>query len=190
MIIGMKKIILISLFIMSANLFFKTAAAAPHPAAGSSMISQIKSGLALSMFGVELKQLPPHWLYLESIEEKQTMIIGSQSQIDQAKAQLTFKYEDFKNDFNLEAYVKKYMRDYNQYGFDIIGSQSIITKMGPTVILDLKQKNLKSKARQVFYKNKKRLLSATCISDIDNYETTLAYCNQTLGSMNWKLNEK
>ena len=42
---------------------------------------------------------------------------------------------------NLESYVKKYLRDYNQYGFDVSGLQSM--RENKSVIVDINQKNKK-----------------------------------------------
>lgn len=155
--------------------------AAPHPTTSASITNHVQSGI-YSQLGFGLGPIQNGWIFVDSeTSQKEQLSLKNKS------ARLQFTSEKIKNGTDLELYVKKYLRDYNQFGFEIIGLQSIKNSKGrPTsVILDIKQKNQKTQARQVFYQNEKKLVIATCTDSFDQFDFTLKDCNKILSSLYW-----
>jgi len=163
-------------------LIFNLALAATHPLTGSSIINQPRNSAAFSQMGFELSSVPANWTYHTPIDRH----IASLELGTDGKTLLSFKYTDVSIKTQLEPYVRKYLRDYNQYGFEITGLQSHAKAHVPTVIVDLKQKNKLNQSRQVFFYQQGKMITATCTDDPKNFEKTFAICNQILGSFKWK----
>ena len=94
------------------------------------------------------------------------------------------KTETTKTKVDLETYVKKFLRDYNQYGFDVSGLQSIREKN--SIIVDINQKNKKTRSRQMFFQNGTRILTATCADEFENFDKTITECNQIFSHLVWR----
>ena len=176
---------LISLLLLF-NLFSE---AAPHPGVGSSAINQLQNGSLFSQMGFKLTIIPSGWQTTESARSE----ANKELQIDLSKnfsvgsehlARISFKSEQTKVKVDLETYVKKFLRDYNQYGFDVSGLQSLRAKSA--VIVDINQKNKKTRSRQMFFQNANRIVTATCIDEFDNFDKAIAECNQIFNGLIWK----
>ncbi len=160
--------------------------AAPHPTTSSSLVNLPSSSIAFSQFGFKLNYIPNHWHLTENTTSENN---SSQKQIDlkNQTARISFNYDETKNNVNLEVYVRRFLRDYNQFGFEVSGLQSIKNSSNKvtSVVLDINQKNKKTKSRQVFFQNGKKIVTATCIDDIENFDQSTKDCNKILGSFYW-----
>lgn len=164
------------------TLFFNIALAATHPLTGSSIINLPNNSMAFTQMGFRLDTVPLNWNYNKSLNSDAKSIelgVGE-------KTLLTFRLENVSPKTQLEQYVRQYLRDYNQYGFEVISLQSLSKSSIPTVIVDLNQKNKLNKSRQVFFFKQGKMIIATCADDVANYEKTFAVCNQVLGSFKWR----
>ena len=81
--------------------------------------------------------------------------------------------------------MRQYLRDYNQYGFEVTSLQSNKKNLIPTVVVDLTQKNKQTKSRQVFFNQNEKLIIASCIDDFESFDRTLANCNRILATFQW-----
>lgn len=158
--------------------------AAPHPMAGSSIINKPTQNLAFSMMGFKVSSVPENWTYKSGVTDTDVSIeMGPQD--PQSKASLSFHIENITKKTSLEQYVRQYLRDYNQYGFEVIGLQSIKKNVVPSVIVDLTQKNKQTRSRQVFFLQNQKVVVASCIDRFENFDKTVYTCNQILGSFQW-----
>lgn len=169
--------VLTSVFILQVN---RQAVAAPHPASGSSLLNTVQNSVVFSQLGFDLKNIPHDW-QLQSPLETSLLEIGPKD-----KTVLSFRTEPITTDINLEKYVRQYLRDYNQYGFEVMGLQSLAKTKNNTVVVDLIQKNKAVKSRQVFYKKNNEILLATCLDIFENFDRTINICNQVLNTLSWK----
>lgn len=173
------KFLIFSFFISQITL------AAPHPTTGSSLLNQLNSGTAFSQLGFTLKTIPAGWAFTENTRSEDNQ---NQKQIDlkKHKARLSFGYDETKGVANLENFVKKFLRDYNQFGFEVSGLQSIKNNYKSTsIVVDLFQKNKKTRGRQVFFQNGKKIVTATCVDDFETFDKSIEDCNKILGSFHW-----
>lgn len=156
--------------------------AATHPLTGSSIINKPNTNLALTQMGFKLNSVPENWVFNKSIESTSDVIeLGSPN-----KTLLSFRVENVSVKTNLEQYVRRYLRDYNQYGFSVSNLQSHQTAKVPSVIVDLNQKNKATRSRQVFFNHQNKIIVATCTDDSANFDATVALCNQILGGFEWR----
>lgn len=163
---------------------FSSALASTHPLTGSSIINLPGNSMAFAQMGFELNMMPLSWVYKKNLESNEkTIELGAVN-----KTLLTFRLENVSIKTQLEPYVRQYLRDYNQYGFEVSGLQSYRKSHVPSVIVDLDQKNKSTRSRQVFFYKQGKMIIATCADDFDSFDKTLAVCNQILGSFKWRMN--
>lgn len=163
-------------------LLLKTALAATHPLTGSSIINQPLNGMAFTQMGFKLETVPLNWIYKKSISnEAQIIELGTED-----KTLLSFRLENVSVKTQLEQYVRQYLRDYNQYGFEVTGLQSNSKSIIPSVVVDLEQKNKSAKSRQVFFFKQDKMIIATCADESVQYDKTIATCTQVLNSFKWR----
>lgn len=156
--------------------------AAPHPLTGSSIINLPSNSFAFSQMGFSLDSIPSNWIYNKADTASADVIeIGPTG-----KTLISFRLENVSMKTQLETYVRKYLRDYNQYGFEVISLQSYSKSHTPSVIVDLSQKNKNTKSRQVFFYRKNKMIIATCADQSDTYEKTVSLCNQILATFKWR----
>ena len=158
--------------------------AAPHPLTGSSMINNTQSSLAYSMMGFNVGAIPPGWIYKAGAEDSSLSIQMGPAD-EKSKASLSFHLEKIAKKVSLEQYVRQYLRDYNQYGFEVTSLQSNKKNIVPSVIVDLTQKNKQTRSRQVFFLQNEKVIIASCLDDFDKFDKTANSCNQILGSFQW-----
>ena len=164
------------------TLILNIALAATHPLTGSSIINQPSNSMVFAQMGFRLDTVPLNWTYSKSINNNSNSIeLGVEN-----KTLLSFRLENVSVKTQLEQYVRQYLRDYNQYGFEVTGLQSHIKNFVPSVIVDLEQKNKSTRSRQVFFYKQDKMIIATCADDDVNFDKTIALCNQIIGSFKWR----
>ncbi len=168
--------------LLPISLFFNIAFAATHPLTGSSIINQAGNSIAFTQMGFKLDTLPMSWNYNKNLKvEADSIELGIGT-----KTLLSFRMENVSIKTNLERYVRQYLRDYNQYGFEVTNLQSNVKNSVPSVVVDLDQKNKATKSRQVFFIKQDKVIIATCADDTSRFANTVAICNQVLGSFKWR----
>lgn len=159
--------------------------AAPHPMTGSSFINQVHSGSVFSQMGFQIRNVPSDWL-LKNPVTTQTQVIEIAPSSSTTKAVLSFTTEKVSAKTDLEKYVRQYLRDYNQYGFEVIGLQSLKQTGINSVVVDLAQKNKATKSRQVFFKKDDKIVLATCVDSFSKFNKTILTCNAILDTFQWR----
>ena len=163
------------------------AIAAPHPMMGSSLINKVQNGLVFSQLGFQISQIPTNWNLKTPINmNTDSRVLEIAPEASAAKTILSFSAERVSPKTDLEKYVRQYLRDYNQYGFEVIGLQSLKKIGSNSVIVDLNQKNKATRSRQVFYKNNDQIVLATCLDSFDNFNKTILTCNAILDTFQWR----
>ncbi len=165
--------------------FVLTASASPHPLTASSIINNTQTNIVYSQLGFQISSVPTGWIYKNISDLKsQSIELGPTDPL--AKSTLSFRVEAVGAKTNLEQYVRQYLRDYNQYGFEVTGLQSNKKNRTPSVIVDLTQKNKLTRSRQVFFLKNNKIVIATCLDSFENFEKLILSCNQILGAFEYK----
>lgn len=147
---------------------------------GPSLLNSPQNALAFSQMGFTVADVPADWVYTKSFDTEAEVIEIGQNQ----KSLLTFRLETVSAQVHLENYVRQYLRDYNQYGFEVGQLQS--KNLGNLVVVDLNQKNKSTRSRQVFFKKNNHVIIATCNDVTARFDQTLLVCNQILNQFQWK----
>jgi len=166
--------------------FFITSQAAIQPLTGGSLMNQVQSGTALSQLGFEVKNVPKDWILKAPTTSSQAETIEFGLDQSKSKALLSFRVENVSPKVDLEKYVRQYLRDYNQYGFEVVGLQSLKQSALNSVVVDLNQKNKLTRSRQVFFKKNDKVVMATCLDEFDAFTKTIQTCNSILNTFQWR----
>ncbi len=159
--------------------------ASPMPLTGTTLINQLQSGAALSQLGFKVQNFPSTWELKKPLGADSFSIEAGPTDA-KSKAVLNLKTETVPVKTDLEKYVRQYLRDYNQYGFEVIGLQSLKQSGLNSVIVDLNQKNKVTRSRQVFYKKDDKIVTATCVDDFEKFNKTILTCNSILQTFQWR----
>lgn len=163
------------------------ALAAPHPMMGSSVINSVQNGLVFSQMGFLISSVPTTWVLKTPVNQNaEGRVLELAPAQTVSKTILSFSSERVSAKTDLEKYVRQYLRDYNQYGFEVIGLHSIKSPGANRVVVDLNQKNKLTRSRQVFYKNNDQVILATCLDSFHEFNKTILACNAMLDTFKWR----
>jgi hypothetical protein len=178
------------LFLLFSVLAYAVATvAAPLPTTGSSIVNSPKWNSAFSQMGFSFKLVSDEWKFLGNstssrMPANQQIDLGFKTLSDTAR--LTLKTENYKGQVNLEAYAKKYLRDYNQYGFEVVTTRTAKINGTSAIVIDLLQKNKLTQSRQIFLSSGDKITIASCIDKTEYFSLTSGMCNQLLNSYTWR----
>lgn len=177
------------LFFLFTVMIVGVAQAAPLPTTGSSMVNSPRWNTAFSQMGFSFKLVSDEWVFLSGPSQNmgpanQQIDLGFKTLSESAR--LSLKTENYKGKVNLEAYAKKYLRDYNQYGFEVLSTKSVQINNTPAVMIDLIQKNKLTQSRQVFMTTGNKITIASCIDKTDYFTMTANMCQQLLNTYSWR----
>ena len=161
--------------------------AAPHPMMGSAVINKVQNGVVFSQMGFLISSVPTNWVLKTPVNQNADGRVLELAPAETvSKTVLSFLSERVSPKTDLEKYVRQYLRDYNQYGFEVIGLQSMKNTGANHVVVDLNQKNKMTRSRQVFYKNNDQIIMATCLDSFEEFNKTILACNAILDTFKWR----
>jgi hypothetical protein len=159
--------------------------AAPYPAAGSSALVSIDKGLFLLTKGFSVRAKSPEWALQNSGDNEETAIYRLQRK-NSDTAILALRSEVLKTELSLEAYAKRWMKDYTNYGFDLLGTKPFRqNQQSRGLVVDLFHKKSDQQLRQVLFMRGKRVVIFTCKDTKKNFTSTLESCNEVAKSFQW-----
>jgi len=174
------------IFLLNAGVVF-TSKAAPIPTTSSSAMNSPNWNTVFSQMGFNLKLVSKEWTFIntssESTSPNQEINLGLKSLSDTAR--LSLKIENLTTKTTVENYAKKFLRDYNQYGFEVLSSKNMTLNNSNVIVVDLIQKNKLTQSRQIFFNHKDKILIASCIDKTELFQMTSNMCNQLLNGLNW-----
>lgn len=160
----------------------------PHP--GNSLaLSQPQLGSIFSGMGFKIKNFPSDWTTTEIAHNSNSQQIDLVKTVttDQSQPRISFKLDTISKQADLNLYLKKYIKDYNQYGLEV---SNIQTRKGSVpnldnISIDITSKNKKVRSRQYFLKNNEKIVIASCSSDFEELEATLVDCEKVIENFQW-----
>lgn len=172
--------VLLSLFFVTATL------AAPMPLTSSSVFISSKKGLFHSPLGFSIHSANTDWVqmpppkgnsYIETIYRAGTD--------DHIQAALTVRTDKMTKAQSLDAYAKKWMKDYPRFGFDVLAAKKV--KVGEEVgfLLDLVSRDNSKQLRQILFVKNKNAVTLTCRDDQKSFSQTLKSCNEIIRTFRW-----
>jgi hypothetical protein len=175
----MKVVLSILMLTVTSYVTFQ-AKAAPHPATSSSAFIQMERTVftnkqfSLRTTGTTWKSMPlmSDDLFRFSPHEK-------------SMAALSLRTDELKKTMDLEAYAKRWVKDYPQFGFDILGSRPFTQRGEKGLVIDLLHKKKSKQLRQVLFQKEMRVAIFTCVDESTSFLKTLQSCNQIIQSFRW-----
>lgn len=175
-------------FFLAAILLVQTFAwAAPFPVSSSSILTDPQKGLFLQRHGFNLNTKGTKWTL--SSEPGESAFESYQYRLNKAgsseKALLSLRMDQLEKSSTLEAYAKKWMKEYPQFGYEVLGTRQLKFGGGQGLLVDLVQKNKGQQVRQLILGNGKKIAILTCTDDQKSFKSTLTDCNDILNTFKW-----
>ena len=170
-------------------LFFQSPVfAAPIPGTTSSKMIAPKLGIYKSKFGFEIMAKNTTWI--QTLPPKKSRFIETvyRSPISRnnVRATLTVRVDNMKSGTSLKKYVKRWIKEYPKYGYDVLGSKAFKASGKKGYVIDLVNQKKKRQLRQVIYLNKKTAVLMTCRDHTSSFKGSLRECNNIVKTFNWK----
>lgn len=168
-------------------LFGYTAWSAPHPATSSSFLVGQDKGRFISQHGFLLNSASTDWIHKRTprgIKNVETMYLSPVS-TGGMKASLTVRVDDLSDNSSLQAYMKKWAKDYHRFGFDILTSQKVKVGSYRAHMVDLLHKQSEKQLRQVVFVRDHKAVIFTCRDNQQTFLESLKSCNEIVRSFRW-----
>lgn len=177
------KILAITTIILSA-LFVN---AAPIPGTTSSALVAPKLGIYKSKFGFEILAKNTSWIQTQPPRKSRFIetVYQSPEVRNNTRASLSIRVDHMKSKTNLKRYVRRWIKEYPKYGYDVLGSKSFKTKGKRGYVIDLVNQKKKRQLRQVIYFKKKIAVLMTCRDHTSSFNMALKECNNIIKKFRW-----
>ncbi len=175
---------LIPLFVLSFQL---PAFGAPIPGTSSSKLMEGKLGVYKSKFGFEILAKNTPWIQTKPPKKSRFIETVYRSPItrNNVRGTLTVRVDNMKKGTSLKSYVKRWIKEYPKYGYDVLGSKAFKTGKKKGYVIDLINQRKKRQLRQVIYLNKKTAVLMTCRDHTKSFRSTLKECNNIVKGFRW-----
>jgi len=159
--------------------------AAPFPGMGSSKLTSNQGILRIPQKGFQISAAKTNWMLLP-LETELKKEVGFRFYDEKTKATLSLKSDTLTQPTTLEAYSKKWIREYASFGFDFLGSKPFIQNESKALVIDLFHKKLQKQTRQVIFLKDKTSVILTCTHDVENFQKILPECNSIIRTFRWE----
>ena len=164
---------------------------APIPGALSPKLAVPQWGIYKSKFGFEILAQDTHWTQSQPPKKSRFIETVYRSPItrNNVRATLTVRVDRMKKKSSLKKYVKRWVREYPKYGYDVLGSKSFKSKGMKGYVIDLMNSKKQRQLRQVIFLNKSTAVLMTCRDHQSSFRQTLKECNQIVKAFQWNTEE-
>ncbi len=182
----MKKIILLPF--VAALLINLPAFAAPIPGTSSSQMVAPKMGIYKSRFGFEILADNTSWIQTNPPKRSKFIetVYRSPVKKNDVRATLTVRVDNMRDQTEIRQYVKRWIKEYPKYGYDVLGSKAFNSVGKRGYVIDLLNARKKRQLRQVIYLNNKTAVLMTCRDHTTTFNNSLKECNNIVKNFAWK----
>lgn len=159
--------------------------AAPYPATSSSALTTPEKGLYFLHKGFTLTTEGTTWIPVPGTEQSLLDTIRFAAKDRHSEGSLSIRTDKVSKNASLELYTRKWMRDYPNYGFEVISAKNFTLNGSPALVVDMLSRAKKKQIRQVILKNEDRVAIMTCLDDQERFSKSLQNCNQIMKSFSW-----
>lgn len=186
-ILGDKAFILLS-FSLLVGLSSQKAQSSPHPARISSALGSEVTGNFFLSQGFKLGTLDSGWK-LESTKDFMASLDHVRYQHpSHPGAEFSVVQQVLSRPSNIEAFSKRWMRDYANYGFEVLGTKSFAENQNRGMVIDLFHRASQKQVRQVLFVQNQKAVVLTCTQEQKKFSETLGACNQMIKNFSWVQN--
>lgn len=161
--------------------------AAPIPGTSSSPLVSSQPGQFYSTKGFRLDAAQTAWLQRPPPKHIPSLVTVYRSPVQQngQQAALTVRIDDLQTKQPLQKYVKKWMRDYSRFGFDVLTAKPIKLKNNSAFLLDIVSRETEKQIRQIVLIKNKTAVIMTCRDHRDTFAKTVQDCNEIMKTFSW-----
>lgn len=161
--------------------------AAPIPGTSSSPLVSAQPGLFLSPKGFRLNSAQTAWIQSAPPKHIPSLVTVYRSPIPANGQQpaLTVRVDDLRTNQTLKIYVKKWMKDYSRFGFEVLTAKPIKIKDSQAFLLDIVSRETHKQLRQVVFLRDKTAVTLTCRDGRDSFAKTVQDCNEIVKTFEW-----
>lgn len=170
---------ILSLFIFS---FCLSAGAAPYPLTGSAGTLNPQKGYFFTPKGFQLNAANTQWLP-QNHQMSEGVIKLSPSAKSQAS--LTVRTDRLQKGISLELYSRRWMRDYPNYGFEVLSAKNIKINKSPALVVDMLSREKNRQIRQIILHNKEQVAILTCQDQRSHFAESVSACNKIAETFHW-----
>lgn len=161
--------------------------AAPFTGMGNPTFVPEKPGLFFSPKGFRLDSSGTAWVQLAPPKQIPSLAAIYQAPIavnGQIPA-LTVRVDELRQKQPMKSYVKRWMQDYNRFGFDVLTAKPVKIGEHQAFLLDIISRETKKQLRQVLFMREKTAVILTCRDQRETFSKTVQDCNQIIKSFDW-----
>lgn len=163
------------------------AVAAPIPGTSSSALVAQKPGLFYSPKGFSIHSAQTAWIQNAPPKHIPSLVTVYRAPVVQNGQQpaLTVRVDDVRPNQGLKSYVKKWMKDYNRFGFEVLTAKPIKIRENQAFLLDIVSRETQKQLRQVVFVKDKTAVILTCRDGRDSFAKTVVDCNEIMKTFEW-----
>ena len=168
-------------------LFSSVAAAAPIPGTSSSPLVSAQPGLFLSPKGFRMNSAQTAWIQSSPPKHIPSLVTVYRSPVPASGQQpaLTVRVDDLRQTQSLKVYVKKWMKDYSRFGFEVLTAKPIKIGESQAFLLDIVSRETHKQLRQVVFLKDKTAVTLTCRDGRESFSKTVQDCNEIVKTFEW-----
>ena len=173
--------------ILQSLIFTWVAGAAPLPATPSNSIIADQTQPFVSEFGFKMSSANTDWKLMPKPADSKYMVTLYQSPqaYKSLSATLTVRLDHLNEKMETQDYVKKWLKRYPRFGFEVLGAKNFEHKGHTGYVIDLLNKENERQLRQVVFLKDKAAIVMTCRDHIDNFKNSLKSCNDIIRTFEW-----
>ena len=165
----------------------KSIFAAPIPGTSSSELFAPKIGVHHSKYGFMIDGVSSNWLQTQPPKKSRYIetVYRSPEVKNETRATLTVRVDRLKKSLKLKNYVKRWVKEYPKYGYDVLGSKKFKSKGRRGYVIDLINSKKRRQLRQVIYLKNQTAVLMTCRDHVRSFKKSLRGCNKIVKSFTW-----
>ena len=160
---------------------------APFPGTSSSPLVSHQPGLFFSAKGFRLNSAQTAWIqsapprYIPSL----VTVYRSPLPANGQQPALTVRVDDLHRPQALKTYVKRWMKDYNRFGFEVLTAKPVKIHDAQAFLLDVISRETQKQLRQVVFLKDKTAVILTCRDGRESFAKTVQDCNEIMKTFEW-----
>ena len=160
---------------------------APIPGSTGTGIVAPKLGVHKSNFGFEILAEKTAWIKTTPPKKSRFIETVYRAPIERnnVRASLSVRVDNMRGKTSLKKYVKRWVKEYPKYGYDVLGSKAFKNGNKKGYVIDLVNTRKKRQLRQVIYLNKKLAVLMTCRDHMNTFSSSLKECNNIVKKFRW-----
>lgn len=160
---------------------------APVPGTTSSKMVAPKLGIHKSRFGFEIMAKNTNWVQTKPRGASRFIETVYRSPVERnsTRATLTVRVDNMKKRTHIKKYVRRWIKEYPKYGYDVLGSKAFKTGNKKGYVIDLVNSRKQRQLRQVIYLRNKTAVLMTCRDHSSSFNQSLKECNNIVQKFRW-----